>query len=142
MCYKCCNISTLALSSCSVGVQLGESCYLTHFVKKDTTLVTLDKIDIVTVKEIKYRTQMNNIPSICKQHLAACSKIFENHSNRSNKCSDPFKLHTEKSVMGTKKITLYYFESLLKTGIHEFHMYSGQLSAAELVGISPVQKKR
>ena len=115
----------MALPHCSVGAQVGEQCYLTCFVKKDTSLVTLDEVDIETVKKIKYRTQMNNVPSICKHHLVAYSKYFENHVNRSNKCRDPFKLHKQKSAKSTKKVSLDFCESLLKTGVHQFHIYPG-----------------
>lgn len=68
------------------------------------------------MRTIKYRVDMKHIESICKHHLAAYSRYFNNHVNRSKLCSDPFKNHTDKNPpLGMKSVSLTLCDSIVNS---------------------------
>ena len=102
----------MATNRCSVGENCDEECFLTHFVKKDVSIFPLDGYDNNIVRTIKYRAKMENVPSICNHHLAAYSKYFEHHVNRSTNCSDPCEVHLAQVKIGVKNMSLQLCDSL------------------------------
>lgn len=116
----------MAVARCSVGVQLNTQCYLTRYVKQDDSVVSIDSIDDFDAQIVKWRVNMDNIPTICLHHISAYTTHFDRHV-QVKKCANLFSVHDSNSkIPKGVKIVLVDMCKLLKTKMPQVHVYPGQ----------------
>ncbi len=74
---------------CSVGEKLNEICFQTTYVKKNVAIKAIEASEEV-VRTIKYRVNMDEVPTICDHHFAAYHQYYHIHMDKvkSKLCSD------------------------------------------------------
>jgi hypothetical protein len=117
--------SKSTVEQCSVGKHVDSPCFLSHYVKKNFDLHSLDNLDEDTRLTIQFRTNLKSIPSICNHHKAAYTTRFK-QLKQSKKCDNPFDTHLKtKRPLGQTTIQLPLCIKLHSTQ-HKFHIYPGQ----------------
>lgn len=116
----------MAVARCSVGVQLNTQCYLTRYVKQDDSVVSIDSIDDFDAQIVKWRVNMDNIPTICLHHISAYTTHFDRHV-QGKKCANLLSVHDSNSKIpkGVKIVSMDMCK-LLKTKMPQVHVYPGQ----------------
>ncbi len=112
------------IERCSVGTHWNSPCFLSRYVKQDFDLHTLDDLEEQVRQTIHFRTNMEDIPTICNHHKATYTTRF-NCFKQSKKCDNPFATHSQsKRPLGGHIVNLMSCIKVSSTS--QLHFYPGQ----------------